>query len=238
MQAFLREDIITMGNEKLFHLLQLAGGTFPTGGFSQSWGLETYVSEQKITDGQQFIEFSRMYLDRVIESFEGPVYCAAYDLTTDWNEPGLLELEELVLAMKLTKETKTAGTRMGKALLRMAGEMLFDVKLKSYYEKNKDLGISYPIAFGMICARLETGKQEGLKALTFSTINSLTQSAVKLIPLGNTEAQSLMASLYPLMEECTKRALQKRIEEIENFCPGLDIASMRHEALQTRLYMS
>jgi urease accessory protein len=230
--------ITIMGSEKLFHLLQLAGGTFPTGGFSQSWGLETYVSEETIADGQQFVEFSRMYLDRVIESFEGPVYCVAYDLSIDWAEPGLLELEELVLAMKLTKETKTAGIRTGKALLRMAGEILNDEKLKRYYEKNKDLGISYPVAFGMVCARLEIGKEEGLKALIFSTINSLTQSAVKLIPLGNTEAQYLMASLYPLMEECAAHAMQKQIEEIENFSPGLDIASMRHEALQTRLYMS
>lgn len=225
-------------NDKLFYLLQIAGGTFPTGGFSQSWGLETYVSEKKIKDGNDFTTFSRMYLDRVIENFEGPVYCAAYDLADEWNEEGLLELEDLLRAMKMTKETKTAGIRTGKALLRIAGEMLDDGKLKDYYEKNKDTGISYPIAFAMACARLEIEKEEGLKALIFSTINSLMQSGIKLIPLGNTEALSLMRSLYSSMDECVVQIMQKGIDEIENFSPGLDIASMRHEALQTRLYMS
>ena len=227
-----------MSNDKLFYLLQIAGGTFPTGGFSQSWGLETYVSEKKIKDSNHLLAFCHTYLERVIENFEGPAYCFAYELTTRWDEKGLQELEELLLAMKLTKESKEAGIRTGKAMLRMAGEMLDDEKLKDYYDKNKRIGISYPIAFGMVCASLSIERAEGLRALIFSTINSLIQSGIKLIPLGNTEAQSLMCALHSQMEECVKRAMEKDINEIENFCPGLDIAGMRHETLSTRLYMS
>lgn len=225
-------------NEKLFYLLQLAGGTFPTGGFSQSWGLETYVSEKKITNALQLSDFSRTYMDRVLENLEGPFYCAAYELAGEWQEDDLSELETQFLAMKLTSETRSAGVRTGKALMRIASDMLDDERLRRYYEKNKAAGISYPIAFGIICARLEIPKEEGLRALVFSSINSLMQSGIKLIPLGSTEALTLMNTLYASMEECVKRAMRKEIEDTENFSPGLDIASMRHEILPTRLYMS
>ena len=43
--------------DNIFYLMQLAGGTFPSGGFSQSWGLETYVSEGKICDSSTFGDF-------------------------------------------------------------------------------------------------------------------------------------------------------------------------------------
>ena len=46
-----------MNSQQLFRLLQLNGGTFPTGGFSQSWGLETYVSEGTVQDAATFRAF-------------------------------------------------------------------------------------------------------------------------------------------------------------------------------------
>ena len=49
--------------DNIFYLMQLAGGTFPSGGFSQSWGLETYVSEGKICDSSTFSNFLEVYLE-------------------------------------------------------------------------------------------------------------------------------------------------------------------------------
>ena len=43
--------------DNIFYLMQLAGGTFPSGGFSQSWGLETYVSEGKYVTADNASEF-------------------------------------------------------------------------------------------------------------------------------------------------------------------------------------
>ena len=72
----------------------------------------------------------------------------------------------------------------------------------------------------------------------FSTVNGLVQCAVKLVPLGNTQAQQVMQQLYPAMESAVKGSMSVEIDDISNFCPGLDIASINHEFLTTRLYMS
>lgn len=58
---------------QLFYLMQMAGGTFPSGGFSQSWGLETYVSQGLVTDDRTFIEFTTTYLESTITRCEGPL---------------------------------------------------------------------------------------------------------------------------------------------------------------------
>lgn len=227
-----------MGKSGLFQILQLAGGTFPTGGFSQSWGLETYVNEGSIQDVQTFEVFVQMYLRSVVGACEGPVLCAAYDMAVAEEWEALHDLEEVLTAMKLTKESKASGLRMGKALMRIAVELVDDSKLTTFYQSRRSLGINYPVAFAMLCSKLDISKTDCLQAFVFSSVNGVVQSGIKLVPLGNIEAQKVMMHLQKDMEDCVEIALETRVEDICNFCPGLDIASMKHECLTTRLYMS
>jgi urease accessory protein UreF len=44
--------------------------------------------------------------------------------------------------------------------------------------------------------------------------------------------------LYPVMEASADESMAVPQDEISNFYPGLDIASINHEFLTTRLYMS
>ena len=99
-------------------------------------------------------------------------------------------------------------------------------------------GISYPVIYGAVCGRLDTGLADAVRAYVFSTANSLVQSALKLIPLGNTEAQKILFDSAGLMEHVSELCMNTAIGEISNFCPALDIAGIRHETLGVRLYMS
>ncbi len=223
---------------KLFCLLQLAGGTFPTGGFSQSWGLETLVDECKITDEAALGSFLGAYLRQVLTDFEAPAYCRAYDLTVARDTAGLYELEALLGAMKLTRETREASLRTGKALLRISSQMLEDSFLQGYYQAAPGGKFSYPLAFGLLAALLGIDRKDGLRAYIFSSVNNLVQSGIKLIPLGITQAQTLLLRLQPMMEEAATAGMLPEKAELASFFPVLDIASMRHEVLPTRLYMS
>ena len=95
-----------MAKEKekdLFYLMQMAGGTFPSGGFSQSWGLETYVAEGRIKDEADFIMFAESYLESAVACCEGPIAIKAMRLAADWDDQGIEELEELSIAVKVVK---------------------------------------------------------------------------------------------------------------------------------------
>jgi len=223
---------------QLFYLMQIAGGTFPSGGFSQSWGLETYVANGTVNDDKTFIEFTETYIESTITRCEGPLMAAAYALASAQDIHKIKELEELSVAVKVTKESRESSLRMGKAFMRIMAEVLDDGYLAFLKKLSLPDGISYPVVFGAVCGRLGIPVEDAMEAFVFSTVNALVQSAVKLIPLGNTQAQQVLMDLYPAMEASAKESLKISVDEISNFCPGLDIAGIDHEFLTTRLYMS
>lgn len=225
-------------NNQLFYLMQMAGGTFPSGGFSQSWGLESYVANGTVHDDTTFIEFTEGYLESTVTRCEGPIMREAYRLAADWDQDGLMQLEELSCAVKVTKESRESSIRMGKAFMRIMADILDDENLSRLKKLCGPDGISYPVIYGAVCGRIGIDVEEAVKAFVFSTVNALVQSAVKLVPLGNTQAQQVLLQLYPAMEASAKESCGTPVDEISNFCPGLDIASINHEYLTTRLYMS
>ncbi len=227
-----------MNSQQLFRLLQLNGGTFPTGGFSQSWGLETYVAEGIVQDAATFRTFLEVYLMSSIGRCEGPIICRAYELTGRAEAASQLrQLEQLSCAVKVTKESREAGLRMGRAFGRVIEPLLDSRDVMLLREVFGGLGISYPVLYGCVCRLLDIDLEEGLASYVFSTANTLTQSALKLIPLGNVEAQSVLFEMEDVMDQVCALAEATGIENITNFCPGIDIASLRHEELPVRLYM-
>ena len=231
-----------MSEQQLLALLQLAGGTFPTGGFSQSWGLETYVEEKRLPGEEALREFIHGYLSQVIVEMEGPALVQAYALAAAEDADGLGQLEGVLGAMKLTRETREASWRTGKALLRLGSQLTEDAFLHDYYAGASATPaprhFSYPLAFGLLAARLGIPGEAALEAYIFASVNGLVQSAIKLIPLGVSQAQGLLWQLQGAMAIAARQTRAAASEELASFFPALDIASMRHEVLPTRLYMS
>lgn len=227
-----------MDKKKMYALLQMNGGTFPTGGFSQSWGLETYVAEGTVCDADTFNQFMEVYLKNCIGKCEGPMLIRAYSLTEPLQEKELSDLEQLSNASKVTKESREAGIRMGKAFFRLMAPILNDERLLEVEKVFSGKEISYPVIYGIVCRLLEIEVEEAVRAYVYSTANTLVQSAVKLVPLGNTEAQAVLFEAADVMEAAVQLSIDIPIDQITNFCPGIDIASIRHENLPVRLYMS
>lgn len=226
----------SMDKKGLFNILQFAGGTFPGGGFSQSWGLETYVEKGIVTDSDSLNEFLTVYVDTVLAKSEVPVMIAAMKA---FSGSGRLDkLEELSVASKLTKESRESTLRMGNAFMRISADSLSDERISHIFSGYKKSGISYPVAFGIVMEHLNMSNEDAAGAYIFSGVNAVVQSAVKLIPLGNTEAQAVIHKLQNKMDAAIGMALSINAEDIITFSPGLDIAGMKHETLPVRLYMT
>lgn len=231
-------ESITMDKKKLYALYQINGGTFPTGGFSQSWGLETYVAEGEIDDADAFNEFLHTYILHCTGMCEGPIILRAYELAEPLQVGELRELEQLSNASRVTRESREAGLRMGKAFFRIMAPILEDSRLDEIEEIFTGKDVSYPVIYGIVCRLLDIEAEEALRAYVYSAASTLVQSAVKLVPLGNTEAQEVLFRAADVMEKAVELAVETPIDEITNFCPGTDIAGLRHESLPVRLYMS
>ena len=127
---------------------------------------------------------------------------------------------------------------MGKAFLRLMAPILQDERFDEIEKLFIGREVSYPVIYGIVCRIMEIELEEAVRAYVYSAANTLVQSAVKLIPLGNTEAQRVLFGASDIMETAVELSMDIPADEITNFCPGIDIASIRHENLAVRLYMS
>lgn len=67
---------------------------------------------------------------------------------------------------------------------------------------------------------------------------TLTQNAVRVIPLGQNAGQSVLTSVRGDVVRAAERVRTLTPLDFGAISPGLEIAQMRHERLRARMYMS
>ena len=68
--------------------------------------------------------------------------------------------------------------------------------------------------------------------------SGIVSAGVRLIPLGQTDGQRVIARLQPIVERATGAALGAAFEDIGGATPVIDLASMAHEMRDGRLFRS
>ena len=107
-----------MDANALLYLLQVAGGSFPTGSFSHSYGLETLIQDGRIADAEDLAGVARLWLRYGVATSEGGAVGVAFRAARGNDLAMLAELDEVLTALKLTRETREASIKVGNAFLR------------------------------------------------------------------------------------------------------------------------
>ena len=79
---------------------------------------------------------------------------------------------------------------------------------------------------------------QALAAYLWAWAENQVMAAVKIIPLGQTAGQRMLAELSRAIPAVAERALNLPETQWSNFAPGLAIASCRHETQYSRLFRS
>lgn len=69
-------------------------------------------------------------------------------------------------------------------------------------------------------------------------MNSLITNAVRAIPLGQQAGVRTVHAMFPLIYELTTRVQNQSIDDIANNALLIDISSMNHQFLRSRLFIS
>jgi urease accessory protein len=101
-----------------------------------------------------------------------------------------------------------------------------------------DCPLAYPVAVGVAAAGHGIALEAALAAFLQAVASNLMSAGLRLIPLGQTDGQRVLAGLEPVITACAKRALACPLDEIGGATFRADIASMRHETQYTRLFRS
>lgn len=223
----------------LIRLLQISGEGFPVSSARHSFGAENLIIGNQITDAESFMQLTRTLLNDAISGCDAPMIALAYDCAVSEDYESLLRLDEGYASLNMTRELYEEQIKTGRAFLRIAAQMFPDdvmiTRIENYTRKK---GGSYPVAFGMVCARLNAGKGTSVMAYIYSALNSIVQTGVKLVPLGTIEGQRILYSLHADIIEYSRKALTQSMGQLPSKKANAEILPRRHFTVLSEMYMS
>lgn len=221
-------------------LLQFADGLFPTGGFAHSFGLETYAQEGRVRDRAGLEEFVRAHLEGSAGPCDAVAVAHATGLAAAGDIAGLVALDERLEAMKCVPEFRAASRQMGRQTLRVAAGLGDDAvlgELARLVEEGLAPG-HHAVAFGGTLGRSGADAERAAAAYLYSTVALLVGAGLRLIALGQLDGQRVLAALRPLVARLAAVAATRSVDDMWSFNPGLELAGLRHAALDMRLFRS
>jgi urease accessory protein UreF len=96
----------------------------------------------------------------------------------------------------------------------------------------------HPTVFGLAAALHNWPTRETASAFLYSTSAMIVGASLRLLPLGQLAGQRILAHAGALIAAVSESILDKTEADIWSFTPELEIAAMRHESLDGRLFRS
>ena len=225
-------------------LAQLCDSALPTGAFSHSFGLETYICEGVVDDEASFVSWLRALVSTQLTFSEGLGLRLAFEavVADDWE--AIAHLDELLVAQAVPIQVRRAGITMGRRLLtiaRLALEGTDGDRLLSRYAVLVDAEVccAHPAIVLAIAGYVLTAPPAAVTAAYLhSSVISLTQNAVRAIPLGQDAGQRAIASVRDDVCAAVRRIGGLDEMDLGAAAPGIEISQMRHEHQRARMFMS
>ncbi|MBM4765428.1 urease accessory protein UreF [Bacillus sp. B15-48] len=227
-------------DEKMLSLFQLCDSNFPTGAFSHSFGLETYIQAGKVTDQETFFQWLKVYLHEQLIYTDGLACRLVYDALMNTEPSQIWKLDQLLTVQNLPRETREGTQMIGERMLKLT-DTLYGMPILSQYReeiKNKNAFGHPAIVFSMVGHGFRVTKTNSILSYLYSAITSQVQNAVRAIPLGQTAGQMIIHQCIPELSQAVDKILQMPEDDFGIVSPGLELAQMKHERVNIRIFMS
>jgi urease accessory protein len=232
-------DIASLGMVEaasLYRLMTWLSPAFPVGAFSYSSGMEWAVEAGDIVDAATLQDWLAVLLDGA--GFCDGVFLAhAYRAADSSDHPLLREVAELAAAFVPSRERQLETTAQGRAFVDAARAAWNCDGLDDLIAACGG-PIVVPVAVGIVSAAHAVPLAPALHAFLHALTSNWISAAARLIPLGQTESQRLLAVLEPAVAATARRAMAANLDDPRGASFRADLASMRHETQYTRLFRS
>jgi urease accessory protein len=226
--------------ETLLVLLQLGDGLFPAGGFAHSFGLETYAQEGRVRDRDGLDAFVTAHLEGAAGPGDAVAVAIATRLAADGDLAAWYALDARLDAMKTVPEFRAASRQMGRQTARVAAALGDDRVLASIVSAIDDGLVAghHATVFGAAAGRLGAAAEAAAAAYHYSTAALLVGAGLRLLRLGQLDAQRVLAAARPRIARLAAAAARAGVDDMWTFTPALELAGLRHASLEMRLFRS
>ena len=234
---------ITTNNENIIDILrvlQICDSNFPIGSFNHSYGMETYLRNNEISNGKEFRKWLNVFLNNVFIYSDGLALKILYSYLDNDYDSKMYELDRLLTVQSISKETRDGSKLVAMRMIRMFLDLYECKKLEEYEKKirNKEAFGHPAIVFGIMMYSLKFNLYETINFHMYSTVSTLVQNGVRAIPLGQRDGALILKETCEIFDY-----LYKKIEYMDEECfggssPGIELSQINHETLEFRLFMS
>jgi urease accessory protein len=217
---------------KVLNLIRISDTFFPMGSFTISQGMEQLVSENLFPKEKLGIIINT-YLNKIWMSFDFQILSHSLKSAQRKDIEMLVKMDDLCYASKIAEENRTAIVKMGLNLLNAINfeRNSLGAAYKKLIRLEKAHG-TYPVALAIVSKELKLDEQGGI-SLIYVNLIEVIASLVRMTAIDYIEAQNMMSE--------TIKAVRLKItglNDINQSFPLVEIASMRHEVNQSRMFIS
>jgi urease accessory protein len=227
-------DVVPVGGVALTRLLQLCSPALPIGTFAYSQGLEQAVASGWVSDEATAGEWVLGLLEHSMATLDLPVL---ERLMEAWRADDMARVDGWTAwlgASRPTHEMRAEDRQLGASLARA----LDGIGVADAAEWTERDDVTHAAMFALAAARFAIPTSAALIGYAFAWAEASTSAAVRLVPLGQSAGQRLLAAAGDAIPAAIARARSLDDDELGATAPGQAIASALHEALYSRLFRS
>jgi urease accessory protein len=211
--------------------------SYPVGAFSYSSGLEWAVEAGDVSNAASLCDWLQTMFAHGSVACDAAFFVHAHRAVAAHEDAALRDIAELAAAFAPSKERHLETAAQGRAFVettRAAWPCAALERLLQIW----DGPVTYPVAVGVTTAGHNIALEPALNAYLHAAAANLLSAGIRLIPLGQTDGQHVLAAVEPAVAVAARQALVTEVDEIGSASFRADIASMRHETQYTRLFRS
>jgi urease accessory protein len=208
---------------------------FPVGAFAYSHGLEWAHEAGDIGDAEDLRDWLETLVQRGALRNDAILLANAYRAAMQRNADRLADVNELALAMATSRERRLETATQGNAFL-LAIAKSWPCASLDLLQVSED--VAYPVAAGVAGAGHDLPLDAILDMFCLGFVANLVSAAIRLAIIGQSDGQSVIAALIPIMREVAQSCASKNLDDLGGSGFRSDLASLKHETQYTRLFRS
>jgi urease accessory protein len=221
----------------LYKLMAWFSPSYPIGAFSYSSGIEWAVEAGDISDADTLLDWLKVMMNDGAGFCDGVFFSHAWRACKSPEDDSLRVVIELAAALTPSRERFLETTAQGRAFLDVTRATWPCAAVDRLAEMGGD-ALAYPVAAGAAAAGHDIPLLPALSAYLQALVANWVSAGLRLIPLGQTDGQRVIATLEPMVAATAERALAAALDDAGSAAFRADLASMRHETQYTRLFRS
>jgi len=221
----------------LYRLMTWLSPSFPVGAFSYSSGIEWAVEAGDIVDAASLQDWLAAMLAHGSGFCDGVFLAQAHRAAMSGEGAALRDVAELAAAFVPSRERQLETSTQGQAFITIA-RSAWNCDGLDRMIAGCDGMIVYPVAVGIVSAAHAIPLAPTVQALLHALVSNWISAGARLVPLGQTDSQRVLAALEPAVAETGARVLTASLDDLGGATFRADLASMRHETQYTRLFRS